>query len=135
MKIIASFLLVSICFGANAAAQTFSHDVDNAWEPGEGRPSGSAHKSFSTVSVITGFADNLIKVYQTDISRNSISRCPFKISCSNFAREAISRYGLVGFLMFIDRYYYRENMQSFSLYPLVDVGEGTLKLDDSFYMQ
>jgi len=78
---------------------------------------------------------SLIHYYQQHISPNSIQRCPFEISCSHFAEEAVQRYGVTGGLIrTIDRYYYRENRQAFAIYERVDGGEGRLLLDDAAYL-
>jgi hypothetical protein len=135
VRTISSLLLLFTFLCANAVCQTSSKGQDDPWNWEGGKTSVDIYKSFSPVSMIIGLADHMIQSYQTDISPNSISRCPFKISCSEFARIAIARHGLLGFFLFIDRYCYRENVDSFSHYPLVDTGEGTLKLDDTQFLQ
>lgn len=80
-------------------------------------------------------ANILIGFYQNKISTRSISRCPFYISCSNYAYMAINKYGLLpGICFFIDRNFYRENIASFYHYELRENDYGILKLDDSFYI-
>jgi len=80
-------------------------------------------------------ANMLIGFYQSNISTRSISRCPFYISCSNYAYIAINKYGLLpGICFFIDRNFYRENIASFYHYELRENDYGILKLDDSFYI-
>ena len=80
-------------------------------------------------------AIKLIKVYQNKISPKSISRCPFYISCSNFAYQSVNKYGLIlGISYFIDRHFYRENIFSFYYYSLRETNSGVLKIDDSFYL-
>ena len=80
-------------------------------------------------------ANMLIGFYQNKISTRSISRCPFCISCSNYAYLAINKYGLLlGICFFIDRNFYRENIASFYHYELRENDYGVLKLDDSFYL-
>lgn len=79
--------------------------------------------------------DMLIRFYQQKISTQSINRCPFYISCSNYAYQAIKKYGLIlGICFFIDRNFYRENIGSYSHYELRETELGVLKLDDSFYL-
>lgn len=85
-------------------------------------------------SIFLDLADDLITFYQNDISIESISRCPFVISCSSFCKEAINKYGLLGLAMFIDRYFYRENIDAFSHYNLIQTNYGVLKLDDKIYL-
>jgi putative component of membrane protein insertase Oxa1/YidC/SpoIIIJ protein YidD len=77
----------------------------------------------------------LIHKYQTGVSTHSIQRCPFHISCSNFALEAIKRHGfLVGLCMFVDRNLYRENPGAYAAYDLIETSAGALKLDDRFFL-
>ncbi len=78
---------------------------------------------------------SLITYYQTSISSNSVHRCPFQISCSQYACESIKTAGLGGGLThFIDRYYYRENKDAFRHYPLAAQADGAIKLDDDFFL-
>jgi hypothetical protein len=80
-------------------------------------------------------AKRLIGYYQGNISPNSISRCPFFISCSNYAGLAVQKYGLLlGVAYFIDRNFYRENIASMKYYSFRENKSGNLKLDDSFYL-
>jgi putative component of membrane protein insertase Oxa1/YidC/SpoIIIJ protein YidD len=80
--------------------------------------------------------NTLIGFYQNRISGQSIRRCPYYISCSNYARIAIEEHGLlIGSLYFIDRNVYRENPGIWQNYPLSDAGERGLKLDDFFYLR
>ena len=109
---------------------------DETWEPSDIHPVGSRMISDPVVELSQVLALGLIHVYQDRISPASISRCPFSISCSNFALRAISRRGLAfGLVMFIDRYYYRENATAFGNYDLVQADDGILKIDDSEYLE
>lgn len=106
------------------------------WEPEDIKPiyEFNAEMEFK-ISPFAILADNLITYYQKKISPNSISRCPFYISCSNFADQAIDKFGLpMGILLFIDRNFYRENIAAFKHYELREDGSGRLRLDDSFYI-
>ena len=76
----------------------------------------------------------MINWYQDEVSPNSIQRCIFNISCSNFAEIAISKYGLVGLLFFIDRYFYRENSEAYIHYPRIIKKNGQIKLDDKEFL-
>lgn len=59
----------------------------------------------------TSLRSELIQLYQREIGDNTIHRCPFKTSCSSFLEESVTKYGrLKGFALFIDRYFYRENI-------------------------
>jgi hypothetical protein len=80
-------------------------------------------------------SEKLISLYRHRIAVNSISRCPFKISCSQYTSIAIKRYGfLKGVCLFIDRNFYRENVGIMYYYPFVEDTNGLLKLDDSHFL-
>jgi putative component of membrane protein insertase Oxa1/YidC/SpoIIIJ protein YidD len=108
---------------------------DETWEPSDVHLIGSRPPSVLVADLSQDIALSLIQMYQEKISLTSISRCPFSVSCSNFASRAISRKGLtLGLVMFIDRYYYRENATAFGNYDLVRADDGILKIDDSEYL-
>ena len=109
---------------------------DETWEPSDIHAVGSSVPAVAGVDVAQGIALDLIRLYQAKISPTSISRCPFVVSCSNFAFRAISRKGLVaGTVMFIDRFYYRENAAAFGSYELARTDDGFLKIDDGEYLE
>jgi putative component of membrane protein insertase Oxa1/YidC/SpoIIIJ protein YidD len=135
VKFAAAFLPAFLLFCAPAFAQTAHAPVNDAWEPEETARATDTNVSFSPPAVLFSEADKLITYYQHKISPHSVSRCPFKISCSEFARKAVALHGAVGFLLFVDRYLYRENADAFSHYALVETRLGILKLDDSSYLQ
>ena len=112
-------------------AQNVTPIVD-AWEVMDKTPSRTEHIQQESLLVL--LVNKAINFYQSDISTQSVSRCPFKTSCSNFAKIAVSRYGIFGLAMFIDRYYYRENIESFRHYRLVKNNNGVLKLDDDMFL-
>lgn len=86
-------------------------------------------------SPFIALAGTLIGFYQKEIGPRSVSRCPFHISCSEFARRAILKHGLVlGLALYIDRNLYRENSTTHWYYPYREAGAGLLKLDDGFYL-
>lgn len=131
MRLVAHSLL-SFLIPAITIAQVSSKVVVDSWEPEERGATSLQHpRKFSLLPAV---ADQLISLYQTKISPQSISRCPFKISCSMFAQRAIDRYGIFGVAMFIDRYYYRENHEAFAHYTLVVTNQGILKLDDALFL-
>ncbi|MCK4791040.1 MAG: membrane protein insertion efficiency factor YidD [Desulfobacteraceae bacterium] len=79
--------------------------------------------------------EKLIHWYQNRIASKSIHRCPYLISCSNYALRAVQERGLlVGSLYFIDRNLYRENPGIWQYYPLMETSDRGLKLDDTFYL-
>ena len=94
-------------------------EIDNKFEP----------------TLIKLLFNNLINWYQSDISSNTIKRCPFFISCSNFAQQAITQYGFfIGICFFIDRNLYREHNYSSIYYFLRESDTMLLLLDDSYYI-
>jgi hypothetical protein len=115
-----------------ALAQQSTPIVD-AWEPSDSvsRP---LHITPMPQSILVDVSDQLISFYQKDISVGSISRCPFSISCSSYFRKAVEKYGFVGLALFIDRYFYRENVEAFSHYKLIQTRLGIIKLDDEMYL-
>lgn len=88
-----------------------------------------------TTSLVEDAVTKLIRVYQRHISPQSIDRCPFSPSCSNYALQAIHTHGaFLGLCYFIDRNLYRENPDAFGKYGLVRLSLGRLKLDDRFFL-
>ena len=58
--------------------------------------------------------------YQSKIGSKTIHRCPFEVSCSHFLTASIKNHGpLKGTALFLDRYFYRENMDIPSHYEAV----------------
>jgi len=106
------------------------------WESGEGIPNllqkkydvQQPHSPLDYISTVA------ISFYQSSISDKSVSRCPFEISCSRFARTAIEKYSLLGYAIFVDRYFFRENAGAFSLYTKKLTANGIVKLDDKIYL-
>lgn len=106
------------------------------WEPGEGminllQKGNSVRQPHSPLDYISLVA---ISFYQSSVSDKSVSRCPFEISCSRFAVKAIEKYSLLGYPIFIDRYFFRENASAFSLYTKKLTNNGIVKLDDKIYL-
>jgi hypothetical protein len=78
---------------------------------------------------------SLIRMYQRNISPKSVKRCPFNISCSQFATRSIERHGLVlGLVRFVDRFCFREHTAASLYYPLAVSSDGALRLDDAFFL-
>lgn len=117
--------------------QEMADRSDAPWEPEDIRPvseviqAKKVKRLYKNRSVVLG----LIHYYQKKISIHSISRCPFKTSCSHFAEQAIRRNGLLkGTALFIDRYFFRENISAYQNYPFFETRKGRLKLNDDFYL-
>jgi hypothetical protein len=71
-----------------------------------------------------------IDVYRTSIGPRSVARCPFVVSCSTFAREAIRERGFLGLLSFLDRFFFRESIDAFHRYDWAVAADGSIRLDD-----
>jgi len=130
-------LLLFILLPSSILSAQDEYAETSSWEPDDLTPTYSvldtSNKYIQSPAIL--FANKLIKLYQQKISPNSISRCPFYISCSNFAYHSIHKYGLVkGICLFIDRHFYREHPYSFYYYGLREIEAGILKIDDSFYL-
>ena len=109
----------------------------SSWEPDDLYPIYASFDSSGSYIKKPGIliASSLIGIYQKKISTQSLSRCPFYISCSNYALLAIKKYGLlIGMAFFVDRNCYRENIACWYYYELRENANGVLKLDDSFYI-
>lgn len=117
-------------------SQVQSNVIPEPWEPGEENIYDlyQTNQQPPTTNFIFELLDNSISFYQKNIAQRSIHRCPFKTSCSVFAKTAISRYGIVGLAMFLDRYYFRENKFAFLHYKRIEEKNGILKLDDSPFL-
>ncbi|MBN2105387.1 membrane protein insertion efficiency factor YidD [bacterium] len=136
MHICYIFLLISLFCSFNIYAQE-EYVEFSPWEPDDIKPIYSSYSVIHDIKrdPLTILSFNAIKFYQKKISTKSISRCPFYISCSNYAYLAIEKYGLlIGICYFIDRNFYRENIACFYHYELRENKEGILKLDDSFFL-
>ncbi len=78
------------------------------------------HNKSTETAPLNIIVDQVVLLYQKNIIINSISRCPFKVSCSNYLLESVRRDGFIkGIVTFVDRYYYRENPFIYKKYKLV----------------
>ncbi|MBM4167494.1 MAG: membrane protein insertion efficiency factor YidD [Ignavibacteria bacterium] len=135
MKYFKVLLLSFLLHVLSLSQEKFQNGID-AWEPEEelSKFPSTKFSEPSFFSFISSASNNIISYYQTNISINSVSRCPFKISCSHYAQGAIQRHGFLGICKFIDRYFFRENNEAFSHYKLLQTENGVLKLDDTFFL-
>lgn len=86
-------------------------------------------------SILSNVLLSNIHLYQTTIATQSIARCPFQVSCSVYATQAIQRYGVViGLALFIDRNLYRENNGMGQYYVRRISADMQLHYDDRFYL-
>ena len=130
-----SFALPCLCWGQLHAGSVHVGVDTDSWERTDlsnlTRSNGVRQPSSVFEDAVTG----LIGFYQQKIGSQSIDRCPFWPSCSNFALQAIHRHGVVlGICYFIDRNLYRENPGVFQRYGLARLSLGRLKLDDRFFL-
>ncbi|MDI6766890.1 MAG: membrane protein insertion efficiency factor YidD [Bacteroidota bacterium] len=130
------FLLLVFQIQQLCVSQQKAVEIVDSWEPEEDLRISSTllnieQPSFNIIKILS---DDLISYYQSNISPLSINRCPFEISCSNYAKEVISKYGIIGLIMFTDRYFYRENVGVFQNYKIIEKKDGILKLDDKIYL-
>ena len=103
------------------------------WEPGDREGGMSEGDAPATPS--RGAALALVHWYQRRIAPRSVSRCPFAVSCSSFAARAVREQGaLAGMCRFIDRNLYRENPGMTRYYDWIELPDGSLRLDDTFYL-
>ena len=69
----------------------------------------------------------IIRFYQTSISQIRKGNCPFHPSCSRYALHAIIDYGpFWGWLMAVDRIFYRENTGIYNNYPRLETPAGLM---------
>lgn len=112
--------------------------VEVPWEPEEVSVDVPHRLRPPPPALLKSLARPAIHFYRRRIAVQSIDRCPFHISCSNFAERAVERFGLVrGVALFIDRHYFREHSGALHLYPLREARRNDrirLKLDDSFFL-
>lgn len=122
--------LLLICSSANCQSTDYTYD---SWEKGEAFTASPSILNEPGSNPLVSGMQAFIHLYQSKAAPNSISRCPFLISCSHYADDALTKYGLFGVPVFIDRFFYRESSELFELYPKVFVN-GKPKYDDSFYL-
>ena len=139
------FLILILFLVSACKAQGIHNDKEvagsyveiDSWEPDDLENDEALYQeSKGLVFPISSFSLSLIRIYQKGVSPNStMERCPYKTSCSNFTYQSISEKGVfIGILLFLDRYYYRENPSIPYNYPLYENEEGILKLNDDFYL-
>lgn len=78
----------------------------------------------------------LMKFYQTQISSKTLHRCPFKTTCSKYLYLSVKKQGfLLGTISFVDRFFYRENINSYHHYEKIETNKGVIKLNDDFFLK
>lgn len=109
------------------------HEITDAWEYSDSL--NNTYDIEEPQPLFNTVIFSLISLYRNELSAGSISRCPFAVSCSAFCFTSVKNDGLIGLLNFIDRYFYRENVEAYIHYELVQKDHGVLKLDDQFFLQ
>ena len=126
------FIFVLIC-SSNVISQG-KIESDIPWEKDEIKVSSKAENS-SPLYLFNSIGKNSIKMYQNKIAVKSTSRCPYHISCSNYALKALEKYNFYyAFLLFIDRNLYREHFSAYGYYNYIIYEDNRLKLDDTFFL-
>jgi len=65
----------------------------------------------------------VVRIYQTVFSHFRTGACPFEPSCSRYGLRALGRYGpFWGWLMTVDRIFFRENEGIYRNYPRMEQG-------------
>lgn len=156
-----AFSLVALCFGmgfvgcavrshggySETDRALLSHEenqnhvvLGEPWDEGDFQvlPINSQVTSVSVHDPLLGTAQSAIRFYRKHVASQSTDRCPFYISCSHFAEQAVLQHGIVkGVGLFIDRHFFRENKMAVTNYTLRESRIGNrrkLKLDDSLYL-
>jgi putative component of membrane protein insertase Oxa1/YidC/SpoIIIJ protein YidD len=130
--------LIFLLFVGEALAQNGGLKIS---EPSEAEDFPSFTDHFARrIEEYPGFPGKLlssaVEFYREDIGPESIERCPFLVSCSQFLVDAVKEYGfLLGLAAFIDRNMFRENPYAWRLYPLAVRRDGLLKLDDRHFLK
>lgn len=131
------FVLLLILLLPSYFCVSYTQEINDEflpWEAEDLNIEKKIDKNTSVEEVILNPIISLIELYQEKISSNSIHRCPFLISCSNYAKLSFKKHGIKGLFIFLDRHFFRENKQAYNIYKKV-LSKGVLKLDDSFYLQ
>ena len=102
------------------------------WEPDLAPPAAISTTPAPGFHPVTDVARAAIRFYQTDIGSRSVARCPYAVSCSRFAANAIEQDGLLlGLLSFVDRFFFRENAAALQHYGWARTADGQTRLDDT----
>lgn len=103
MKNLIIGLVLSCCLISSAAADPFRPP------PGEDQPR-IVHQD-NGFSYPSGILLSALSFFQKTIGRVDGDRCSMSPSCSNYAKEAVHRYGpLAGIMMTVDRLYHEQGL-------------------------
>ncbi|GEM_PF-4132494 len=80
--------------------------------------------------------EQIILAYRANASETTVHRCPFHTSCSHFISDSLNKKGIiVGTLASIDRYFFRENLDAYNHYPLLNNPNGEIKINDDAFLK
>ncbi len=124
--ILISIISISLLIPVILRAQTKSADP---WEWDnivytDGKKTDNSEIAYSGGDPVTVFFLGGIRFYQKTLSNKRMYKCPNYPSCSRFGYESISRFGLWGVLMTVDRLFYRENNSQYYYYRLIELEDG-----------
>lgn len=114
---------------ASLLSITTAHAQEEPFEPGDLGDEAPLDEA-PRYRPVTDTLLSLVSLYREDIGPRSIRRCPFAVSCSTLAERELKKNGIVGLLVFLDRFFYRENLAAPHHYPRRRGPEGQLLLDD-----
>jgi len=121
------FIAVAV-FGAATVLCSVAEDAP--WDFGSQQAPASAELT-KPGTIDSDILRALVNLYRDNEGKNSVHRCIFNVTCSHFAQLAVDKHGFVlGSIMFVDRYFYRENNDARLFYPLEREQDGTFRLDD-----
>jgi hypothetical protein len=128
--LVAAFVPVLATRAARAAGRD-AEPADEPWEPALAATSPPAAVAPSGFAPLADLALAAIDHYRVAIGPKSIARCPYLCTCSAFARRAIEVHGFVlGLVLFVDRFFYRENRQLVQHYEPVIGDDGRMRWSD-----
>jgi len=108
------------------------YDDDTAARPGHYPDMEKMQVPFywDTAEPATLLSIAFVRFYQTALSRTRSGNCPFWPSCSRYGLRALHDYGAIfGWLMTIDRIFFRENSDIYLAYPRVMRGKESYPYD------
>ncbi len=108
--------------------------VDDApWEAEDLRPTEVPEPPSMALGPLNELVLGGIRFYQVKIGTNSVSRCPYVVSCSAFGKQSFTELGFFGLPAFLDRFFYRENPDTFVKYRRYVMPDGVIRYDDAAF--
>jgi hypothetical protein len=116
---------------ADSGASVLAAEAAAPWEAEDLRAPAAEEQPSQALGPLSTLVLSGIRFYQLEIGPNSVSRCPYLVSCSSYAKLAIGKYGFFGLPIFFDRFFFRENEDTFAQYPRYMGAGGVLRYDDT----